>query len=391
MIDKSALEIFEIFLDDNSHKAGYEKFIHPDGNYIPISEIHAEFDAWCSKLGVSAKVYTNRKFKHTMVLYYVKWLKDYKLYLSEKLSKCPISNNQTEWKKLQKLTEFTDNDIIIYKALIWKIKTQLITNKQIKIQFPMPVLFSTKQGLGKSYFNKLLCEPLGELSIERDISVLNDENNSKLFKDMLLINFDEMASQTKESLTNLKSILTKDDIQFREIYTANQITVKKMFCSVGSSNKSLHEILNDTTGSRRLWQVSLIKSIYKTIHSIDFLELYREVDHNKPCELMNDECYTKIMDIQQSTQRKKDIVEYWIEAWNCNINYGDMIEVDIPLNNSTYTSMYLYKHFENWCIINNEKVLSHNKFGRSVKNYLSTVFIKHRTSKFKGYKFITPQ
>jgi hypothetical protein len=69
----------------------------------------------------------------------------------------------------------------------------------------------------------------------------------------------------------------------REYHSQNVIKVRQRVTFFGTSNKPVAEILYDTTGMRRYYEVACQdKMDWETINSINYLAIWQGVDENKP-------------------------------------------------------------------------------------------------------------
>jgi len=277
----SYLEVFEYFLKVKGYTPRHLTYIKSNGNSVDLNLLYVQYYEWCKLNMINKLYYTKTRFNNSIVMNVDNWLSGYKVSLAKKLSISAKSNKDDEWQKLKKLMNISDDDINLYKALIWKVKKRLITGKKVNIKIPMPVLYSEYDGLGKEEFTRLLCKPLGELAIECNTSILRNYMNLNIFNKMLMVNLYGLEYQNKTILNNLNNVLNNYNVPFKK----SEIELKA--CIVGISSTPNANMFEGSIISNRVRQIKLTKSIYKDIHNIDFLELYREVDHNKPYEMFN--------------------------------------------------------------------------------------------------------
>jgi len=385
-----AVMVFNYFLTLNNITVGYNAYYHKN-KMIPLNNLFSRYSIWCKINRVKSFIHTRKTIDETDNIIQHETLEQLKSDLADRLNVKPKSNDMAEWLKLQKLTNWTDNDIMVYQATLWKIKRQCINDEILNnYQVPMPVIFSTNQGWGKTTFNRAIENVLGELSMQRPLSDVQDSKNYQIWSDMFMINFDDISDQSDREISAYKFLVTNDKINTRLMHNHKNISAYKLFCGVASSNKKVSEIMPDKTGSRRMWEIKLSKPLFDAVDNIDFLELYREIDHTSLCDLLDPKNYSKILTIQHDKQKSKHIVEYWFDDWVNNTNF-DKHENDISqaVYDKIYPSFGLYKHFEHWCNNNNEILISNTKFSPAIVQHLDQYFIKNkRNAKGNSFTYI---
>lgn len=121
------------------------------------------------------------------------------------------------------------------------------------------------QGVGKTqWLNKLCPKPLqpymycGALKADNKDATLNICEN-------VLINLDELESTTRNDMSHLKSLITREKVKERRAYARLTEEFRRMAVFVASVN--VDQIFNDPTGNRRFIIVSAKEIDY--MHSID--------------------------------------------------------------------------------------------------------------------------
>jgi len=74
-----------------------------------------------------------------------------------------------------------------------------------------------------------------------------------------LMGFDELDSLTRSSITRVKTLLTSTNDRYRQSYGRNSTDHPRVCGFCGSTNNS--QYLNDPTGARRFWPVSVLREI----------------------------------------------------------------------------------------------------------------------------------
>lgn len=141
-----------------------------------------------------------------------------------------------------------------------------------------PLLVSTRQGMGKSTFCKLLIpESLADYFTDSfDLnSVSGCEQKLSLFG---LINLDEYDKLSSKKLPLLKNLMQMTSLHFRKAHRVQYSHLPRMASFIGTSNR--RELLNDPSGSRRYLCVELSSKIDCTPleHKQLFAQLKSELD-----------------------------------------------------------------------------------------------------------------
>ena len=113
------------------------------------------------------------------------------------------------------------------------------------------------QGIGKtSSFRALMRDPTWHAESSCGVDSKDFYEN---LRGVWLMGFDELDSLTRGSLTKVKTELTKTRDRYRRSYGRNSTDFPRCCGFCGSTNAS--QYLNDPTGARRFWPVSVLSSI----------------------------------------------------------------------------------------------------------------------------------
>lgn len=126
------------------------------------------------------------------------------------------------------------------------------------------------QNMGKSTWCRNLCPKELSSYIAEDMGGSDKDSRLLLCKNFL-INLDELAALAKKEINQLKSQLSKDQINERLPYDRKNSVIQRVASFIGSTNKST--FLQDETGSVR-WLCFVVENIdfsYKTRFNINNL------------------------------------------------------------------------------------------------------------------------
>ncbi|MFD2588429.1 VapE domain-containing protein [Croceitalea marina] len=126
------------------------------------------------------------------------------------------------------------------------------------------------QNIGKSTWCRNLCPKKLSAYIAEDVGGSDKDSRLLLCKN-LLINLDELAALAKKDINQLKSQLSKDQINERLPYDRKNSILQRVASFIGSTNQST--FLQDETGSVR-WLCFIIERInftYKKDFDVDML------------------------------------------------------------------------------------------------------------------------
>jgi hypothetical protein len=361
-------EIIEMFFDEENIEWGFGHY-YLDGKSKTFSDIDALFREWAQEEEVPNSYLKNdvvNAAHHNIEQREMKKLR-------EKVSTKLQFEDNDEWKKLKSLSGFTEDDIIIYRSWIWNVKRGAAGLSQEQV--PMPMLYSSAQGVYKSTFNQKLYSPVQELTECHDIKVIADQFSIHLWSKLLVVDFDEMAGFESKDITLFKSWSYARYLNGRSMFSQKTNRYLKITQAIGSSNKPIEAIIWDTTGSRRVWQVNLQHSLKETCESINFLNLWKSVDIEADCPLVIEGNYQRIMEKQFEEQRLKSPIEIFLE---------ELLKIGLTKDRITATD--LYAKYNEWCMNNNEKLKSSTVFGRDLKS-LAYILEKVRNSKGHYYEF----
>lgn len=162
---------------------------------------------------------------------------------------------------------------------LWTIKRRL-AGKETFYQM-MPILFGKQNG-GKSIAVKKLLSPLQNLVQSLSLPAVVDPRVQMTFNRTFAVIIDEMAGAHKTDVDALKNLITASDIDIRKLHTNTTIKVKQNVNLIGTTNRPVGEIIYDTSGARRFYEIHTLDIInWAAINSIDYNELWRGINEER--------------------------------------------------------------------------------------------------------------
>ena len=139
-----------------------------------------------------------------------------------------------------------------------------------------PILISTKQGLGKSTFCRMLLpKPLQDYFTE-SFDLTNASGAENKLASYGLINLDEFDRLPATRMPQLKNLMQMESLRVRRAYKRNAEPLPRIASFIGTSNRT--DLLTDLTGSRRFICVEVTKPIDCTT-PIEYEQLYAQLKH----------------------------------------------------------------------------------------------------------------
>ncbi len=194
-----------------------------------------------------------------------------------------------QWDGIDRVTELakrvSDKDVWIRGFHRWLlgVAAQWSGINSLHANSVAPVLISTRQGLHKSTFCKLLVPEILQnyYTDSFDLSsVSGAEQKLSLFG---LINLDEFDKFSAKKMALLKNLMQMAGLNIRKAYKKNYSSLPRIASFIATSNQ--RDLLTDPSGSRRFLCVDIDKKI--DCSPIDHLQLYAQLK----TELVNGERY----------------------------------------------------------------------------------------------------
>jgi len=162
---------------------------------------------------------------------------------------------------------------------LWQVKRKLV-DKEVLYHI-MPIIVGA-QGGGKSKSLQHLFAPLMNLTLDLNLPDVTDSRFHFSLNRNFVVILDEMAGAKRADVDNLKKQISATYNDSRKL-GGNIVTKLKQNASfIGTSNRPVNEIIFDTTGARRFYEIkALAKLDWDAINTIDYTTLYKGINETR--------------------------------------------------------------------------------------------------------------
>ena len=299
--------------------------------------------------------------KNTITTYVELWLdaQDRKIIkqFSQLFTNTPRTSDATLRSWLKGLTgKVNELDLAVVKHFLWQVQRKLL---ELKVTYHMMPVIVGATGSGKSESVLYLLSYIEDLvNAPGSFKVAADERAATIFNENYVLFFDEMAYADKTDVDTLKNRITAPTVSYR-IMTTNVVTsITNNTTFIGCANKTVKEMIYDTTGVRRFWEIqSLPKCDWSVVTKVNLAEVWHCVDPYADTPLLA--YYDKIRAYQETELRNMDSVELFFNDNFVKSEVGESVR-----------ARELYREYTEWCDGGGEKSFTENRFGTYIKKYL---------------------
>ena len=143
-------------------------------------------------------------------------------------------------------------DLAVIVHFLWQVKRR---SSDLSVSHDLMPILVGRQGDGKSVGVKYLCAPLRELTRPVNAEALTDDRHKEGLAEYHIGIWDELAGGSKADVQALKSVITADVVSYRELSTHTINILPKRITLIATSNDDVSDIITDTTGARRFYQL----------------------------------------------------------------------------------------------------------------------------------------
>ncbi len=277
------------------------------------------------------------------------------------LAQVPPNNDQHLQNWLKAVTgQILNTDLAVMKQFIWAVKRKLLG---LEVEYhTMPIIYGAQQESGKSKAVMHLLSYIKDLVNDGgSLELVSDPRSSLVFRDSFVLFFDEMAYAERTDMEILKKNITSLHVSYRPMGHNNVVQVKNNATLIGCSNKSVKELIYDTTGVRRFWQINaLVLCDWALVNSTTPSLIWGCVSPYIEAPILS--CREEIREVQVNELQNKDSVELYVNYKYEKSTTGEKVR-----------ARELYTDYKMWCLEAGEKyTVSETTFGTKVKKYLQS-------------------
>ena len=205
------------------------------------------------------------------------------------------------------------DDVHIMAHWLWLVKRNALGLPVV--HHIMPIVTSPRQGGGKSTAVRYLYGPLEKLALEQKVPQVVDDRSYTMYSNYLIVFLDEMAGADKVEIADFKRNVTSSTLTYRPMRTNTQVKIDNICSFIGSSNNQLFDIIKDTTGVRRFFQIEALDLLDQdTINTIEYMKIWQGIDENRPRGYFED--VKDIVAQKQDSMSMKDEVQLFVEEYH---------------------------------------------------------------------------
>lgn len=241
--------------------------------------------------------------------------------------------------------------IAILKHFIWQVKRKL---NGLEVHSHMMPIWFGKTGGGKSFSVAKFVSPLEEFKNDNSsiLEVIDPRNSASMTKQYAIV-LDELAKADKIDIESLKQLITKSSFSSRDLYSKYQSVKKQNSTFIGTTNKSVEELIVDTTGMRRFYQFNSKDLLdWDVINSLNYLKIWKSVNEFNDVGYIKE--YHKIINADQAEWTAKDNVQLYLDEKGYQSSENGKF---IPTNE-------IFESYVKWCQTQLLRPFSGPAFGR---------------------------
>jgi hypothetical protein len=264
----------------------------------------------------------------------------------------PARNALTRWIKAITGRTPRETELLVMLHWLWCVKRKFL-GKEV-VYHVMPVLYSLKQGNGKSTAIQRLTAPLRDFVVQLSMHQLSDDRCYEALSNNYICMFDEMQGAARTDVDQLKRIITASRIDMRRLYTNNVTALDQNCMFIGASNKQVGELIVDQA-MRRFYQINCAERFDQAaINSIDYVELWQHVDDSRERGYLDEEQAREELAREQARLSTEDHIDTFLR--DANVQPGSE---RVPFKR-------LYSIYREWCEENGHKELNNIWFARKL-------------------------
>lgn len=251
-------------------------------------------------------------------------------------------------------------DIAVMRHWIWQVKRKF---KRLETKHHIMPIFYGKTRSGKTTAIEKLIQPIKQLTMIAELSMVNDSRNDFNLIEKLVIFFDELGKAEKVVVSNLKQKITSSTITYRRLGTNQNMNGFNMCSFIGATNEHVVDAIVDPTSARRFYEMkTLDKCNWRMLNELDFLGMWQSVNEMEETAPIEEHLFA-LSESQEDIRAKDYVEEFVLEYSLVPSKEGD--HKFIP-------TMELYLKLKDWLDTQNKGMYipSISKFSRRLKNFV---------------------
>jgi len=234
------------------------------------------------------------------------------LRVREAITPC-TEEGKAELHKLVKLicSEGHDYSELMLRQWIWQVKRKFYGLPLM--EHVMPVLRG-RQGCGKTTVIRALMSPLEPLVGTWDFCQIADDRHWLGMETCYVGYVEELAGADRKTMDALKSVITTPSKTIRIMNTQIRREVQVNTSFIGDTNHRVADVIKDTTGGRRFWEVRCRdRFAWSEVEKLDWLRIWHCVGHEEDAPKATSALRGDISALQERKIRSTISVDHWIE------------------------------------------------------------------------------
>lgn len=253
--------------------------------------------------------------------------------------------------------ECDDVELAVLAHMIWQVKRKIFHKKVYEHQM---VIFRGAQGIGKTEAIRKIFKPLLGWFKSASLSEITDDRWKLFLRDGFVVFCDELQYAERTSVDALKNIVSADTFETRKLGTNIYVNVVQSCTFVGATNRSVSEMIRDSTGMRRFFEIeSLHKMAWDVLNSLDALKIWQGIDENR------EQLYIAPFKVEISARQERLILP---DADEDFLEHFQFLEGDPKDRVEFISNSELYSVYCLYAKKNGERQKASNVFHRRIKN-----------------------
>ncbi len=246
------------------------------------------------------------------------------------------------------------------------------------------------QESGKSRAAQAIIEPWAELADQKmEAASLTDERCRPALAHRAIGLLDELSGLTRADAAELKATITADEIGYRPMRSNDRRVLPMMMSFIGTSNKSIAELVHDTSGARRFYELQTpAKCDWQAINAVNYSLLWEAASENDQAPGI---IHRQIIAAEQCRLVWQDPVQRWLAdetdvGWqSCSGLDGVLIPKIEPVEGAATAT--LYRRLQAWCVAAGEREPTRETMGRRLSELEWEAFKLPRSQeRARGYR-----